>query len=558
MKIYNHVITNQNTPHFENKLSYRKPVKMGGYYDVYEGQVYRDYIRQHMFPYLDLYVDQCYKSESEMQKILSNLFRKTVPVDNKLMNSIGLHNLEALGNNSYRGNMVRPSNPGALQKLKEAGIKHIIDLEGFKGLKEECEKLDLDYLYFKHIYYTNEACQPSSYYKPFYGWLTKTGDDYIKECRDAVESIINLVKTMQKGNVYIGCELGSDYTDSALLLDYIFNPLATHDSYVNEYCYKNYFYEGQEKYRAISELVNKFTDEDLERLGISTYRDFIYFANKFKSALEYYEKNHNSKFKSKIENNYKADADKQGLAEVTKILKALCINYDIDNDGLLTVDNLDCSKLREYQSMNPECTIYKVFPYIKRIKNDLVISNERVIIDKNSHNERIFNDFNLIKDDNGFDTVVNNNGVPLDNDEIKEIMRGYRVPGKIIPVDFRNLESIGGNMICSNSWIKAPKLKSVAKDVIIYHCIADLQQVETVGNNLKIFGKSYVRDNIFEKGDSYIFSRLETEARMSNLRTIGGWLQAEAPTFLKLTTIENRKYKKGDWSRDYEWCSDKQ
>ena len=37
---------------------------------------------------------------------------------------------------------------------------------------------------------------------------------------------------------------------------------------------------------------------------------------------------------------------------------------------------------------------------------------------------------------------------------------------------------------------------------------------------------------------------------MGNLRSIGGWMRVEAPSFPKLKTIENREI---DWRRNYDW-----
>jgi len=245
-----------------------------------------------------------------------------------------------------------------------------------------------------------------------------------------------------------------------------------------------------------------------------------------------------------------------GVDSAGNLLHWLGISYKMGNDGLLIVDKLNLAINSYLDICKTSLLIEKAFPFIKRIEHDLAISNVRIIVDKFTGKERIFKDFDLISR-KGKDDVVRDGWIPLDRGKIGAIMRGVFVPGKIVPVDFSNLESIGGDMNVSWSWIRAPKLKSIGGRAMINHCVADLQQVDTVGKNLKIYGKSYVRDNIFEKEDSYIFSRLETNSQMGNLRTIGGWLQAEAPEFPKLTTIEHREYKDGDWRRNYKWWTDK-
>ena len=286
MEVFNSVI---NTNTYSPTANFRgKHIKCLEFHDVYEGQRYRNYLREHLFPYFDIYEKECNKTEHEMEMILYNLYEK-----NELLNSIGLNKLKYIGNNSYRGAMVRDYNLDKLQKLKEAGIKHIIDLEGYPETETECKKLGLDYSYF-HISYLDEACWPSyvmsgelyrsrnEYYARIRKFFPERNryssescyveirkfSDYDQHCKMTIEKLIKFVQTMQDGNVYIGCDHGTDFTDAALLIDYVFNPQAKHDSCITEYS-RNYLVTHLcgTRYEPLYALRYKLIREDYQRMG---------------------------------------------------------------------------------------------------------------------------------------------------------------------------------------------------------------------------------------------------------------------------------------------------
>lgn len=216
-------------------------------------------------------------SQEELKGHLGKLINHPI-VENEKMNKIGLVNLKYIGNDSYAGGMPIVSDPKQLPKLqmlKDAGIRHIIDLDKVEGLEEECKKLGLDYFNFKHINCYSEVCQDSEWYRN--GRWHRESDEFFEKCRVQLDSIVKLVQTMQKGNVYIGCRNGTDYTDCALCLDHLFNPKSNHASYAsyddNYYCYDHYMH-GQnwdDRFPNIKRILYKFTSDDLEKMGITDW-----------------------------------------------------------------------------------------------------------------------------------------------------------------------------------------------------------------------------------------------------------------------------------------------
>lgn len=238
------------------------------------GQSVRDYIRlRHEKSVIDQ--NNGRMSQEELKGTLGKLINHP-NVENVMMNRIGLVNLKYIGNDSYAGGMPIVSEPKQLPKLKmlkDAGIRHIIDLDKVEGLEEECKKLGLDYFNFKHINCYSEVCQDSEWYR--YGEWHRKSDEFFEKCRVQLDSIIKLVQTMQKGNVYIGCRNGTDFTDCALCLDHLFNPKSKHASYAsyddNYYCYDHYMH-GQhytDKTPNINRILFKFTSNDLHKMGFT-------------------------------------------------------------------------------------------------------------------------------------------------------------------------------------------------------------------------------------------------------------------------------------------------
>lgn len=271
MKIYNSVITNQ----YKYKPSFKGNDNDWHVFGIDEGgQSTRDYIRAWHEKSV-IHQNNGRMNPEQIEKLFGNLFRNYPPVNNEQINKIGLVNLAQIGNNSYRGAMVSVSDPKELpklKKLKDAGIKHIIDLDKTEGLEEECKKLGLNYLYFKHIDAYNIVFEHNGYWDNWNQYHKKDAE-FFEKCRPVLDSIVKLIQTMQKGNVYIGCRNGTDYTDCALCLDYLFNPKSNHDSYAdskkNYYCRDHYFSTRHwtEDIPRIEYLIGKFTNTDLKKMG---------------------------------------------------------------------------------------------------------------------------------------------------------------------------------------------------------------------------------------------------------------------------------------------------
>ena len=243
------------------------------------GQSVRDYIRlRHEKSVIEQ--NQGRMSQEELKGTLGKLINHP-SVENIMMDRIGLVNLKYIGNDSYAGGMPIVSDPKQLPKLKmlkDAGIRHIIDLDKVEELEEECKKLGLDYFNFEHINSYSEVCQDSGWYR--YGEWHRKSDEFFEKCRVQLDSIIKLVQTMQKGNVYIGCRNGTDFTDCALCLDHLFNPKSNHASFANSndnrYCY-NHYMEGQnwdDRCPNIKRIFCKFYLDAEEKLGFKSLGQF--------------------------------------------------------------------------------------------------------------------------------------------------------------------------------------------------------------------------------------------------------------------------------------------
>jgi len=98
---------------------------------------------------------------------------------------------------------------------------------------------------------------------------------------------------MQRGNVYIGCSKGTDYTDCALCLDYLFNPKSNHASYAsydnNYYCYDNYMH-GQhwtDNNHNVEYIFCKLTNTYAKKLEFNDWGHcYDYFYVKFNKILK--------------------------------------------------------------------------------------------------------------------------------------------------------------------------------------------------------------------------------------------------------------------------------
>lgn len=163
-------------------------------FDDSVSQERRNYIREHYeswrMPYSSIYEQEHRKTDYQIKQVTSSWGKH--------------HDIEQIpGTNIYRGQTL-VERPYKLYDLKNRGIKTVIDLVGYgEGYKKEAEQVGLKY-------YT---------YNIFDNWWSK-----INFNSEDIEKLVNFIKTLQKDNIYIGCQHGANDTDIAFILNDFFNP----------------------------------------------------------------------------------------------------------------------------------------------------------------------------------------------------------------------------------------------------------------------------------------------------------------------------------------------
>lgn len=164
-------------------------------------------------------------------------------INRELMANVYAYNVSPIwGSESYRGAMC-DINKENLAALKQAGIKRIIDLAGYCS-EDMCKEAGLEYLSYpmgKAFYKSKMFTDKDDIVRTntrLYGEILGMDENSVKKAvNDAlevykkhkqadIERFISFIQTMQKDNVYIGCELGTYETDTALMFNYLFNPEA--------------------------------------------------------------------------------------------------------------------------------------------------------------------------------------------------------------------------------------------------------------------------------------------------------------------------------------------
>lgn len=165
-------------------------------YDDEISKARRNYIRAHYYknnmPYQSIYESQPRLGEYQLEILLDTLRNKP--------------NMQQVGNSSiYRGKTLSEHPQKAFYNLKKMGIKNIVDLVDYgKTYEEKTLKAGMDYFVFNI----------------FDNWWDRT--DF--ESREYIDKLVKFLKKMQEGNIFIGCQYGSNDTDVALILNEFFNP----------------------------------------------------------------------------------------------------------------------------------------------------------------------------------------------------------------------------------------------------------------------------------------------------------------------------------------------
>lgn len=153
----------------------------------------KDYDKWHYdIPYKSIYEKGEKLNNTQLQLMIHSLrmFHDVQKIDDKL--------------NIYRGQTL-VERPYLLYDIKNKGVKTVVDLVGYgEGYKGEVEQVGLKY-------YS---------YNIFDNWWKKTDFD-----TEDIKTLVNFIKKVQKGNIYIGCQHGANDTDVALILNDFFNPL---------------------------------------------------------------------------------------------------------------------------------------------------------------------------------------------------------------------------------------------------------------------------------------------------------------------------------------------
>ena len=86
--------------------------------------------------------------------------------------------------------------------------------------------------------------------------------DWEKNKNAEIDEFVSFIQEMKKGNLYIGCEYGTQTTDNALMLNAFFNPMYVRTKkYVTSY---NIIYT-----KKLEKLYKNLTQEHKERMGWS-------------------------------------------------------------------------------------------------------------------------------------------------------------------------------------------------------------------------------------------------------------------------------------------------
>ena len=164
-------------------------------YDDSVSQDTRKFLRAHYdswhLPYNSIYETEHRMSNYQMRQLTRSLrmYNPMQKVDDEL--------------NIYRGQTL-VERPYSLFDIKNKGVKTVIDLVGYgKTYEEEAKRVGLEY--FSYNIFDN-------------WWNTVEFED------KHLFALIKFIQKMQEGNIYIGCQHGSNDTDIALLLNEFFNP----------------------------------------------------------------------------------------------------------------------------------------------------------------------------------------------------------------------------------------------------------------------------------------------------------------------------------------------
>ena len=289
MKVYNSIITNQ----YQHKPSFTSNDNEWHVFGIDEGgQAKRDYIRkwrdEHYIPYQSIYEKGHKLSEFELKQVISDLVKKPIKVNSKLIDELHLQNLDYVDNTSYRGAMIQADELDKVEKLYEAGIRRIIPVgRGSQELEDACKKIGMEYQAimfdsrFNDAFKTiDEVKSSAKEYARDILCLDEKGvaervnsriNTWKESTRDFIDEFTSYIQKMKKGNVYIGCEYGRYDTNVAQMFDYLFNPnkrysrTAPDEDWVH--CAENLYHNLNDSDKLKMGWTKNFEKTFFERLG---------------------------------------------------------------------------------------------------------------------------------------------------------------------------------------------------------------------------------------------------------------------------------------------------
>ena len=204
-----------------------------------------------------------------------------VPENATSIEDARINNFAHLPNGAYRGASLA-NRPECIELLAKSGVGTVIDLEGSFIYEKYCKKNNINYYFVNMInnFWTNPIfrtdeelisaqdeilCHLGLSKTEYEQNLLEFKDDIAKNRKEFIDRFIKISDVMNRGNYYVGCELGDYRTDCFLALQYYFNPkwkgpeIKT-EPYIFEFC--------QNMYRNL-------TSEDKAAMGISPRQENI-------------------------------------------------------------------------------------------------------------------------------------------------------------------------------------------------------------------------------------------------------------------------------------------
>lgn len=271
----------QNRINFKSSICVNDDDGVFGFDDVIS-QSKRDFLRddifQHNMPDYQYY-KQGRLSDFGLKQLLNKFSQKSDIDNKKLVGLNALPNCKQIEKDSFRGPALVNS-PEILKELKVAGVRRVIDLTyGSHDYRKACVEAGLEYLSFPIVdnIEVNPALSSEVEYLgairdvfvnsrseiPMAQRLEECRKKFREGARPLIDETIKLIQTLNRGKYYIGCTLGTDRTDVALLLNRYFNPKDKTKTYMPQLG-SSILQED-----AMRNFYEKLTDADKKALGFT-------------------------------------------------------------------------------------------------------------------------------------------------------------------------------------------------------------------------------------------------------------------------------------------------